>query len=193
VTSNPDRADELTPLLLDCRWFADVLDAVAHVDPPDWWVGAGAVRDVVWDTLFGDGFDPGRLHDVDVAFFDASDLRPERDAAVEADLYAARDDVPWEAKNQAAVHLWYPRRFGIDVEAFESIHEAVASWPEKAAAVAVRLARDGSLKVCAPVGLDDLLDGVWRRNPTRVTEQEYLRRLIAKRPQDRWPGVRVWE
>ncbi|MCU1449965.1 MAG: hypothetical protein JWP02_2135 [Acidimicrobiales bacterium] len=193
MTSAPDRADELTALLQECRWFTEVLDAIAQVDPPDWWIGAGAVRDVVWDTRFGDGFDAGQLHDVDVAFFDPSDLRPERDADVEVALCAVRDDVPWEAKNQAAVHLWYPRRFGVDVEAFGSIHEAVASWPETAAAVAVRLARNGSLDVCAPLGLDDLLDGVWRRNPTRVTEQEYLRRLTAKRPRDRWPAVRVYE
>jgi uncharacterized protein len=193
MTANPERADELIALIIECRWFTDVLDAAAEVDAPDWWVGAGAVRDVVWDTRFGDGFEPGQLHDVDVAFFDASDLRPERDADVEAALCAVRPEVPWEAKNQAAVHLWYPRRFGLDVEAFGSIHDAVASWPETAAAVAVRLAHDGFLRVCAPLGLDDLLDGVWRRNPTRVTEAEYRRRLKAKRPQTRWPGVRVLE
>jgi hypothetical protein len=193
MTQNPDRADELTTLLIECRWFGDVLDVVAEVDPPDWWIGAGAVRDVVWDTRFGDGFDPGAVHDVDVAFFDPSDLRPERDAEVEECLCEVRDDVPWDAKNQAAVHLWYPRRFGIDVEPFDSIRQAVASWPETAAAVAVRLARDGSIDVCAPVGLDDLLDGVWRRNPTRVTEHEYQRRLTAKRPRDRWPGVLVYD
>jgi hypothetical protein len=38
--------------------------------------------------------------------------------------------------------------------------------------VAVRLERTGSIEVLAPHGLDDLLDGVWRWNPTRVTVAE---------------------
>ncbi|WP_442934369.1 nucleotidyltransferase family protein [Micromonospora sp. CPCC 205546] len=36
-------------------------------------------------------------------------------------------------------------------------------------AAAVRLDAHDQITVCAPHGLDDLLDGVWRRNPTRVS------------------------
>jgi uncharacterized protein len=42
--------------------------------------------------------------------------------------------VPWEAKNQAAVHLWYERRFGQAVGPLTSIAEAVATWPETVSA-----------------------------------------------------------
>jgi len=35
-----------------------VLGHVAAVDPPQWWVGAGVVRDVFWDGRFGAGFEP---------------------------------------------------------------------------------------------------------------------------------------
>ena len=28
------------------------------------------------------------------------------------EAYAARPDLPWEAKNQAAVHTWYAAKFG---------------------------------------------------------------------------------
>jgi hypothetical protein len=55
----------------------------------------------------------------------------------------------------------------------------------------VRLSVGGGLQVVAPFGLADLLDGVWRRNPARVTTQEYQRRLGRKDPAGRWPGVRV--
>jgi hypothetical protein len=182
---------ELVELLSTSSWFCRVLEIVAEVDPPEWWVGAGVIRDIVWDTRFGDGFDPGAVKDVDVLFFDPSDLCRERDDQVERALIACEPDIPWEAKNQAAVHLWYPARFGISVAPFSSAAEAVATFPETATAVAARLDRTGTMEVLAPHGLDDLLDGVWRRNPTRVTVAEYERRLANKKPTARWRAVRV--
>jgi hypothetical protein len=168
-----------------------VLATVAEADPPQWWVGSGVIRDLVWDTKFGVGFSPSAVKDVDVAFFDERDPSPERDAAVEAELESRWPAVRWDAKNQAAVHLWYPSRFGVEVEPLTSMAEAVATWPETATAVAARLDAAGAIEILAPCGLDDLLDGVWRRNPTRVTVTEYERRLDAKRPAARWPAVRV--
>lgn len=56
--------------------------------------------------------------------------------------------------------------------------------------MAVGLEHTGSIEVLASHGLDDLLDGVWRRNPTRVTVAEYQRRLGKKDPASRWPAVR---
>jgi uncharacterized protein len=185
------RVDELRDQLRACAWFFGVLDATRQVEPPELWVGAGVVRDVIWGERFGPGFDPHDVSDVDVAFFDASDMTPERDAEVEQSLMAVRTDIPWDAKNQAAVHAWYPRRFGIAVPPLHSVADAVATWPETAACVAVRLSADDDLVVLCPHGLDDLLDGVWRCNPVRVTADEYARRLARKDPARRWPGVKV--
>jgi hypothetical protein len=187
----PDRADELTDILASSDWFLAAMDRVATVDPPQWWVGAGVIRDLVWDTRFGGGFDPARLKDVDVAYFDGTDLTADREVELGAALRGLDPSIVWDVKNQAAVHHWYPVRFGLDVEPFPSVSEAVATWPEYAACVAVRYGEDGSLLLLAPHGLDDLLDGVWRRNPTRVTPEEYEHRLRRKDPAARWPGVRV--
>ncbi|HEX2774075.1 MAG TPA: nucleotidyltransferase family protein, partial [Micromonosporaceae bacterium] len=72
-----------------------------------------------------------------------------------------------------------------------SIADAVATWPETATAVAVRLDDIDEVEVCAPLGLADLLDGVWRRNPRRVSLEQSQARLARHRPQERWPGVRL--
>lgn len=183
------RADELIALVERCPWLVEVLRVVAATERTAW-VGAGVVRDVVWDTRFARGFDPASVKDVDVAYFDDRDLSRQRDRQLEEELSRRRPDVEWDAKNQAAVHTWYPARFGVDVDPLPSVPDAVATWPETAVAVAVRL-RDDVLEIAAPLGLDDLLDGVWRRNPRRVTVDEYRRRLARKRPEARWPGVRV--
>lgn len=189
--AEPARADELRSILVASRWLLAILEHVAVVDPPEWWVGAGAIRDVVWAAQFEGGLDEPKVKDVDVAFFDSQSLGRPREAEVEERLRQCDASVGWDATNQAAVHLWYAQRFGVDVPPLGSVPDAVATWPEYAACVAVRLSAAGRLEVCAPHGLDDILDGVWRRNPTRVTLEEYGRRLARKQPASRWPGVRV--
>ena len=64
-----------------------------------------------------------------------------------------------------------------------------ATWPETATAVAVRLLADDRLQVVAPCGLDDLFGMVCRRNPRRVSVDQYHRRLREKRAAERWPRV----
>ena len=148
------------------------------------------LRDLVWDGLHG-GFDPARVKDVDLAFFDPTDFSKECEAAVERELVARLPSVRWDAKNQAAVHTWYERRFGFPVQPVSSAAEGVATWPETATAVAVHLHPDDDLEVTAPWGLRDLLTGVCRRNPERVSVEEYRRRLEAKQVAVRWPRVRI--
>jgi HAD superfamily phosphoserine phosphatase-like hydrolase len=160
------------------------LEVAREVDAPGWLVGAGAIRDVVWDRLHG--AEPGPPKDVDVVYFDRSG-----DGAVEDALRARCPELAWDAKNQAFVHEWYAARFGFDVEPLPSSAEAVATFPETATAVGVRLERDGRLTVVAPCGLDDLLGLVHRRNPRRVSRAEFERRLEVKGVAGRWPRVRI--
>ncbi len=185
----PGEAVRLTALLLGEPWFARALDAVAASGLPDAWIGAGAVRDVVWGHLHG-RFHADSVRDVDVAYFDPADLSARRDRAAQHDL-ARLADLPFEATNQAAVHTWYHQYFGgPPVDAFSCVHDAVATWPETATCVAVRRTA-GGLEVCAPHGLADLLGGVWRVNPVRVTPEVSRERLARQGAADRWPGVTV--
>jgi uncharacterized protein len=181
---------ELGRILRANDWFMTVLAAARDCDPPDWLVGGGVIRSTVWDHLHG--YDrPTPLADVDVAFFDPHDLRPERDEAVQSQLLDRLPGVPWQAKNQAAVHLWYEERFGYAVSPLTSIEDAVGTWPETATCVAVRLLADDDLRVVAPFGLEDLLGQILRRNPRRASLELFRRRVQEKRIREKWPGVRV--
>jgi hypothetical protein len=100
---DPSRAARLERLVRGSKWFLHVLETARACGAPDCWVGAGALRDLVWDELHG-GFRPELVKDVDAAFFDPHDLRPERDQAVEDELSRLLPEVRWDAKNQAAVH-----------------------------------------------------------------------------------------
>jgi hypothetical protein len=183
---------EFIDIVRSSTWLLDVLRTVRDADLPQAWVGAGVLRDLVWGERHGDGFAPERVRDVDVAFFDQNDLSRANDERVTAVLRERSSLVPWQARNQAAVHLWYHTRFGGEpVEPLTSIGDAVATWPETATAVAVRLGVGDTVEVCAPYGLTDLLAGVWRRTPRRITVQQSQERLNRHQPALRWPGVTV--
>ena len=186
-----ERGDELTELVLGSKWLLAQLRIVAALGLPDCWIGAGAVRDLVWDIRFGDGFAPENIADVDVVFFDPDDLTAEYERDIERQLRELEPSVKWDVKNQARVHHWFEARFGHPAEPLTSTTDGVATWPETATAVAVRLRADGGLDIAAPFGLADLLDGVWRGNFVRVTDAEYRARLERKQPHRRWPAVVV--
>ena len=151
-------------------WFMDALVAVRGLGLDSWCIGAGAVRNLVWDALHGYET-PSALSDIDVAYFDASDYGAARDGALQEQLVRLLPGVPWEVTNQAGVHLWFKAHFGHDVAPLTSLHEAVASWPEYATSVGLWLDTDGSLHVIAPHGLHDLFSITVRRNPTRVSPE----------------------
>ena len=182
--------NRLKELIEAHEWFLSVLRAVRSCDPPDWLVGGGVLRNLVWDALHGYEH-PTALRDVDVAYFDSNDLRPERDVEIDRGLYLQNPHVPWQAKNQAAVHLWYERVFGFPVEPLASSEDGVGTWPETATSVAVRLLANDELLIVAPCGLADLFDMICRRNPRRVTPEIFRKRLLDKQIKETWPRVRV--
>ena len=166
------------------------LAAVRELNLDSWCIGAGAVRNLVWDSLHGFAT-PSALSDVDVAYFDSSNLSPERDAELQRTLNKRLADVPWEVTNQASVHLWFESYFGHPVAPLISLTEAIGTWPEYATSVGLTLLPNDAIEVIAPHGLDDLFDMVVRRNPTRVSIETYRQRVIEKRYAERWPKVTV--
>ena len=157
-----------------------------------WCVGAGAVRNLVWDALHGH-VTPSALPDIDVAYFDADDVSPQRDARLQCRLHELAPETPWEVTNQAGVHLWFESKFGHAVAPLHSLEDAVASWPEYATSVGLWLDDDDRLQVIAPHGLDDLFAMVIRRNPARASLATYRQRVASKRYAQRWPRVTVIE
>ncbi|MEM7114822.1 MAG: nucleotidyltransferase family protein [Chloroflexota bacterium] len=144
----------------------------------------------MWDHLHGFGVQTA-VNDIDVAYFDASDLERQQESIYQAALEADMPTVNWEVINQAAVHLWYPQHFGYEVAPLLSSDDAIATWPETATAVAVRLLSNDQLHIFAPYGLDDLFNLILRRNPRQVTLEQFRQRAISKQIQQKWPRVTI--
>ena len=181
---------QLVALARDSTWLMPALTAVRELNLDSWCIGAGVIRNLVWDCLHGYA-EPSVLRDVDVAYFDASNLATERDAELQHRLKEKLTHIPWEVTNQAGVHLWFEGYFGHPVSPLTSLTEAVSTWPEYATSVGLTLMSDDTIEVIAPHGLDDLFGMMVRRNPTRVSIETYRQRVIEKRYAERWPNVQI--
>ncbi len=182
---------KLVEIVAATPWLMRALRAVRSVGPPLAWVGAGAVRNTVWDSLHG--CSRRTVADVDVAFFESSDLSRATDALYQRRLADLEPALSWDVVNQASVHLWYEQTFGEATLPLRSVEDGIATWPETATAVGVRLDDAGHIQVLAPYGLSDLFECVVRRSP-RASAEQFRARVEAKRYAARWPKVRVvWE
>jgi len=159
------------------------LRAARSLALPDWCIAAGFVRNRVWDHLHGIS-PPRPPADIDVLYYDASDLSKETEQTFEARLERLLP-APWQVRNQARMHIWK------GLPQHTSTSDSMIYWLETVTAVGVRLEADDSLSVIAPLGTDDLLGLCCR--PTafgRERRSEYDDRIASKRWRELWPKVR---
>lgn len=163
-----------------------ILRAVRDLDLNDWAIGAGFVRNRVWDRVSGHP-DRTPFADIDVLYHDPEDVRPETEKGREARLRAVMPDVPpWSVKNQARMHL----RNGDSP--YGSTENALRYWLETPTCVAVRLEHDDAITMLAPHGLTDLFALVVRPTPSGQRRLEaYRQRMREKNWTARWPCLRI--
>ena len=166
-------------------WHLETLRAVRNLELDDWAIGAGFVRNAVWDRLHGFAR-PTPLADIDVLFFDPADTDPKREKHLEELLGAALAGRPWSVRNQARMHMR-----NCD-QSYRSTRNAISFWLETPTCVAVRLDDDDAITVIAPYGLDNLVE--MRGTPTQAGTRkydQYLDRMRAKNWPATWPMVTV--
>ena len=157
------------------------LRAVAALGLPDCWIGAGFLRNRVWDALSGFAFDTNPPQDIDVVWFDRTRATPEADAALEVRLRHAMPTLDWSVKNQARMHLRNRH------PPYASTADALAHWLETATGVAARLGPQG-VELMAPHGLDDLLGLVLRPSPDALADPARLAELRRRAHEKGWPS-----
>ena len=160
---------------------------VESLDLSDGWIGAGFIRNAVWDALHGRPIEASSLNDVDVIYLDPTDTRDERDTALESRLKSLAPDVNWQVRNQARMHLR-----NADAP-YRTISDAIAHWPETATAIAARTIH-GKVEVIAPYGIADLIALIVRPTPAFAHKMEiYRARLKSKDWAARWPSLSFCE
>lgn len=161
-----------------------LLRQVAALGIADCWVGAGLIRNAIWDQLHGNPSRPMTESDVDVVYCDYSEASLDRDLALERRLFDALPEVFWSVHNQARMY----ERNGDPP--YRNTEDAIRCWPETATAIAARIVA-GKIEVMAPHGIDDLVDLIVRPSPAFMRKLPiYRSRLACKNWARRWPKLR---
>lgn len=176
---------DILDLIAQDAWMMRVLRIVGDLKLPDCWVGAGFVRNKIWDHLHGyTGRTP--LGDVDIVYFDPHDLSEEVENELQNRLKKRDSSINWSVTNQARMHI------PSNLPPYSSTEDALSVWPETPTAVAVRLNSEGQLELLAPHGIKDLVSLVVNPTPLSFSRPEiYEKRLAEKQWGKKWPKLRI--
>lgn len=176
---------EIRELVGQNKQMMDILRAVKTLDLPDWWIGAGFVRNTVWNYLHS--FKSELVNDIDVIFYDKSDTTWDTEKLIEEKLESLIPGLPWSVKNQARMHI----KNG-DPEYTDSV-DALSHWLETATCVAVKLDKKDNVILAAPHGIDDLVQLKVVLTPRSAHRKEiYEQRMKDKNWSKRWPKLTIF-
>lgn len=169
--------------------IAALLAAMRTFAAPDLWLVSGVLFQTVWNVLDGKPRGHG-IRDYDLFYFDPDTSEDAEDRWIKrAAGHFAFADREVQLRNQARVHLWYPKKYGVPYPRLDSACGGVRQFLITACMVAVQPQSNDGLELFAPVGLGDIFDRVIRPNPLWQGPQrpEYLAK--AKRYMQDWPSL----
>lgn len=176
-------------LIRSDQWMMDILHVVNTLNLPDWWICAGFIRSKIWDSLhLYKNRTP--LPDIDVIYFDPTNLRESVEKDLEEQLRILFPDIPWSVKNEARMHI----RNG--VKPYLSSTDAISKFPETATAIGVKIDDNDQLQLTAPYGFHDVVNLIVKPTPFIVETKEgkrlYEVRRINKNWNVIWPQLKVY-
>jgi len=183
-------ADDIMKLIKEDVWMMDILKTAKALQLPEWWICAGFVRSKIWDNLHG--FEKRtRLEDIDVIYFDPTNLDESIEKKYEDILKDLKMDIPWSVKNEARMHLKN------NIQPYQSCVDAISKFPETATALGVKLNERDEIILTAPCGIDDAINGIIKPSPNFLNSMEAIEifeaRLLQKNWKQKWPMLQIVE
>ena len=178
-------SEDIIKFIQSDDWMMTLLTTLKSVDEPDCWIAAGAIRNPIWAHLHGVKFFPEKENDVDVIFYDSSDLSLSKEVAYETRLKSLVPSANWEVRNQARMHL----RNGD--KPYRDCFNALEHWAETPTAIGARLVSD-KVELLVPYGVTDLLGLIVRQTPKFITKKQiYDDRIEEKQWRSKWPLLTI--
>lgn len=167
-------------IISEDSWMMEILKCARDLDLPDWMIGAGFVRNKIWDYLHNySERTTSEDMDVDLIYFNPKNKNKSQEKIYERDLRLMKD-ANWSVKNQSRMS-----------EKYKSSEDAISYWPEICTCIAVKMAKDGKLELIAPFGIDDIINLVVRKNQKFSDDEEYRNRIMRKQWRERWPKLKI--
>lgn len=176
---------DILNLIKEDEWMMGILKIAEDLDFPDWVIGAGFVRNKVWDYLHGFSDSKVDINDIDLVYYDPKGNDKEADKLLSQKL-KEQTGIDWEVRNQFYMH----EKNG--VLPYKSTADALSQWPETATGLGVRLEK-GDLKLIAPHGIDDLVNLIMRPTPSFVDRLEMVKERAKKKQWfEKWPKLKFF-
>jgi hypothetical protein len=131
---------------------------------PDGWLVAGGLVQTVWNVRTKRAVDYG-INDYDVFYFDPDTSWEAEDAVIRrlTERFTSFG-IAVEARNQARVHLWYPKKHGLPYPELQCSTQGIDRFLTKNTQIGIRC-EGGGYEVYAPNGYDDIARLIVRPNP----------------------------
>ena len=187
------REDDIIELIQGDSEMMEIIYLVSKLELLDWMIGAGFVRNKVWDYLHNYS-QRSILSDIDVIYFDPDDFEDKeanthstkKELEYQKILTDKMPDQNWSVTNQARMHHFHNRK------AYHSSEEALSEWVETATCVGVAIDGRGKLTLIAPHGIEDLVN--LRLVPTIKTDERiklFYERIEKKDWLAKWPKLKI--
>jgi hypothetical protein len=173
---------ELIEIIQNDIWMIDVLKIVRGLKLNDCWIGAGFVRNKIWDEKHGK--DRTELNDIDVIHFDTFNTTAEYDLFIENQLKKNNPNLNWSVKNQSRMNIRNGHK------QYADCNEAISFWPETATSMAIRLSIKNQIEYIAPYGLEDLFNLLVVPTP-KFDLTIYNERIKKKRWKEKWNKLEI--
>lgn len=161
-----------------------ILKRAEKLNLPNWLIGAGFVRNKVWNHLSGKEVEGIDATDIDIVYFDPTNNNQKRDESLIQELQK-ETGLDWELRNNAFNYKSDTRSVYI------SEGDVIAHWPETVTALGVRI-ENRNLKLIAPYGIGDLVNFVVRPSPKYQDGVERIKeRVIKKKWLEKWPNIKL--
>jgi hypothetical protein len=167
------------------EWMMRVLRAAETLELPDWWVGAGFLRNKIWNVI--ENKDSHSTTDVDLVYFNSRDVKPETDWAYDEKMNQDYPFAEWQVRNQARMH------YVNDFKPYKSTVDGISHWVETATCVAVKI-DNGKLEFIFCHGINDLINLVARPIPIFQSSELiglFNNRIKDKKWKKKWPHLKV--
>jgi hypothetical protein len=174
---------DITNLVEKDGWMMDILYFAEKLNLPDWAIGAGFIRNKVWDHLHWYIKTKVDTNDIDLVYYNGKEDNEEFDKTLSEKLQK-ETGINWEIVNEAFAHKWN------NALPSESTFDAISKWPETATCIGLKLEK-GELKMIAPYGIDDLINLIIRPSPKfSLGKVRVKQRVEEKKWLEKWPKLK---
>lgn len=143
------------------------------------------MNQTIWNFITGRDYNYG-IGDYDIFYWD-KDLSSEKERGINDRITQQFPElnISFDVVNQARVHQWFGRDFGVEIPQIKSLRQALSMHSFTPTCIGIN-----NNEIYAPYGTDDTLSMILKYNPTTHIPMKHTLMKMEKWIQ-KWPELKV--